>query len=167
MLECARLKQRSTLASLVFVRVCELNTVPNDPDYQERKLRGYIFVKELSFKNEAVWKLPGGHSKLLETPLKTARRELREETHLQVPEKYFREIAAWEEDRGYGTHSKHLFLIEIKRQKLAELRHTRQEEARFFTADDFYALVREGKFMPEHYKKLIEHGLILPLGRDS
>lgn len=169
MLERAPLKESSTLAALVHVRVHETIPVPDELPWH--KPLGHVFVIDHSFGSEAVYKLASGHSRRGETALEAGRRELAEETNLRVPRHDFRHRGTWLETREHGTHWKHLFTADVDKDKLIwverRARRKNSEQAKFFTTDEFYALVRDGKFMLEHYRKLVEFAAILPLGRDS
>jgi len=171
MLERTAACERSTLASLVLVRVHELVSNPDPDEPRLQVLKGYVFVIDQAFGANAVYKLAGGHEQTGESPLRTAQRELKEETNLRVSWHDFRECGKWLETREYGTHWKYLFTADVDVRKLhwvdKRAKSKRQEKPKFCTVDEFYALVRSGKFMPDHYKKLVEYALVLPGGRDK
>lgn len=142
---------------------------------------GYVFVIDRKFERRgqvSEWKLPAGHRKskpdepggeVDRTPLDTAIRELHGETGIQLPSDAFTYVGKYLHPRG--DHWKCLFaakMTEVDRDWLNNHHKENEgEEPKFFTPDEFYALVRDNKFMREHYEKLVEYVLILPLGRDK
>ncbi len=171
-------------ASLIFPRVfcgSELFTAGQLMGWEkrgDRPLCGYISVIDPKFGSRAKHKLAAGHKKSLEktlpgeipdeTPLDTAIRELEGETGIKALPEAFRYVNKWLGARG--NHWKCLFTADITEGDRDWMNnHHKENEGempKFFTVDEFYSIVREGKFMAEHYQKLEEFGLILPLGRD-
>ena len=141
---------------------------------------GYVLVIDRGkFVDRAQWKLPGGHKKKPgrcrpgelpdEAPICTAVRELHGETGILMPRQAFSYAGKWLHWRH--DHWKCLFLVEITEEDRDWMNdhhpENEGEEAKYFTVDEFYRLVREGKFMREHYEMLVEFTLVLPLGRDK
>ena len=134
----------------------------------KRRPKGYVFVTDPKYGPRAQWKLPAGHKADGESPLETAMRELLGETNLSAPIENFRYIDKWIGWRK--DHWKMLFLANIEESELGWMNdqhpENEGEQPKFFTTEEFYALVREGKFMREHYEKLVEFATILPFSRD-
>lgn len=165
-------------SSLILPRV--RREVPRIKDNGEARIDyvplGNIFVIEPERPN-AVWKLPAGHKKEKwrckegempdKTPLDTAVREFEGETGIRLLPEAFTYVGKWLHWRK--NHWKCLFtadLSEADRDWMNENHPENEgEEPKFFTADEWYAVVRSGKFMPEHFKKLLEFALVLP-GRE-
>ncbi len=159
-------------ASLVFVRVHSGGPFTEEQlkGWEKRendRLIGYVFVIDPKFGHRAEYKLPGGHKQADETPLQTAVREMEGETNLVLNPESFRYVGKylhWSED-----HWKIIFCADIGERELGWMNNNHPqnegEEPKFFTIEEFYALVRENKFMYEHYKKLDEFALILPGNR--
>lgn len=130
---------------------------------------GFVFVIDPKFGDRAQYKLPGGHRKPAETPFETAIREARGETGITThPGRvtYKGKWLGWRRD-----HWKCLFVASVQEYELREMHdfdaENEGEQPKFFTQEEFYACVRAGKFMREHFEKLEEYALILPLGRDK
>lgn len=148
-----------------------------DESYLELVPIGYVFVIERKKRNPK-WKLPSGHKKRDEdvkgwefdrTPRDTARHELCSETGIELPTSAFAyagKYLSWKGDHWKCLFSAKMTEADLKRMN-SDHPENEGEEPEFFTVDEFYALVRSGKFLTEHYEKLVEYGLILPLGRDT
>ncbi len=169
-------------AALILARVVRKipRTSSSGEEVADDKLLGYIFVIDrLKFGSRAKWKLSGGHRKKREacktgekpdeTPLDTAIREFAGETGIRLLPQAFLyrgKRLHWRED-----HWKCFFTAELSEADLSWVNNHHKEnegeEPKFFTPEEFYALVREGKFMPEHYDQLVEFALILPVGQDQ
>jgi len=177
-------------ASLIFPRVMrELTILDQDGEPVvgsdgKKKTRvqtvGYVLVIDRGkFGDRAQWKLPGGHKKKTErckpsekpdeTPLDTALRELEGETGIRMPRHAFSYCGKWLHWRE--DHWKCLFVAELGEDDVAWMNghhpENEGEEAKFFTVEEFYALVRESKFMREHYEMLVEYTAVLPFDRDK
>ncbi|MBI2004946.1 NUDIX hydrolase [Patescibacteria group bacterium] len=189
-LEDYGLGEISDWASLIFPRVVramfildqEGKPVVGSGGKQKTSLQtiGYILVIDRGkFGDRAQWKLPGGHKKKVErckpsekpdeTPLDTALRELEGETGIRMPLRAFVYCGKWLHWRH--DHWKCLFIAELGEDDIAWMHNhhpeNEGEEAKFFTVEEFYALVREGKCMREHYEMLVEYTAVLPFGRDK
>jgi 8-oxo-dGTP pyrophosphatase MutT (NUDIX family) len=146
-------------SSIVLVRVF---------DDRSGRLVGYVFIIERR-KKDPVWKLPGGHKERGEHPLETAVRETLEEAGLDIPaEKFSYQSSVWRKNqRHHGpvgrNHWSVLFTADITLTESTKTRrnHPRNEgeEPRYFTRTQFARLVRKGKFLPRHLKRLQEKGL--------
>jgi len=173
-------------ASLVFPTV-----YPGNEPFTEAQLMGwedhepvpigYVFIIERKFERpgkKAKWKLPAGHMKkeseetgwnFDRTPLDTAVHELESETGILLPRAAFAYAGKYLHWRG--DHWKCLFSAKMTEADLARMNdyhpENEGETPKFFTVDEFYEAVRKGEFLTEHYEKLVEFGLILPLGRDQ
>ena len=162
-------------SSLILPRV--RREVPRIKDNGETRVDyvplGNIFVIEPERPN-AVWKLAGGHKKTLEkckpgedpdrTPLDTAVRELAGETGIILPRTAFMYVGKWLHWRK--DHWKILFAADMTEADVPWMHdhhaENEGEKPKFFTREEFYAVVREAKFMREHFEKMLEFALILP-----
>lgn len=159
-------------SSFMFIRVL--------PDYPqglgveglEERLHipiGFVFVIDPKFGDRAQYKLPAGHQQPGETPFDTAIREARGETGIPISPGRVEYKGKWLGRRK--DHWKCLFVGSVNEYELREMHdfdvENEGEKPKFFTQEEFYASVRAGKFMPEHFEKLEEYALILPLGRDK
>jgi 8-oxo-dGTP pyrophosphatase MutT (NUDIX family) len=160
-------------SAYIFPRVFAAGTLDMTEETETSRIpRGYVFVIEPKRK-DPVYKMPAGHRKGGENPLQTAMRELAGETNLVLRQDRFRYIG-----RKWWSHpSPHwgvLFTADVdEREDLPWMndQHAENEgeQPKFFSVDDFYSLVREGKFMSRHYRLLTDPSftLLLPLGRDK
>ena len=109
-------------------------------------------------------KLPAGHKKPGEAPLDTAVRELLGETNLAPKLESFRYVGKYLGRRK--DHWKCFFTADVEERELGWMNNhhpeNEGEEAKFFLTAEFHTLVREGKFMKEHFQKLVEFAMILP-----
>ena len=126
---------------------------------------GHIFVIQTN-REDAVWKLPGGHKRSGETPLQTARRELQGETGLLLDEAAFHYVG--KEHRRYPKpHWSCLCTASLTEFELRWLHNHDEgnegEMPKFFRRGEFDGLVRDGKFLPPHYQWLLGSSLILNL----
>ncbi len=168
-------------AALIFPRV--YREVPKRKSSgkveMKREPLGSVFIKDSKFGERALWKLPAGHKKKPDpdkpeekpdaTPLETAMRELEGETGIKLSSDAFTYVGKW---LGWRKdHWKILFTADFSEADRDWMHNhhpeNEGEEPKFFTTDDFYAEVRAGKFMREHFDKLEEHALILPFDRDK
>jgi hypothetical protein len=147
-------------ASLIFVRVYE------NPD-KDHIPCGYIYIRKPSKYEERsrLYSLPSGHrdKKADGTPLDTAARELPGETGIHVRKDSFRQ-----EGSGWlaANHHKFVFSVNIALREAAAVSDNfigdDGERPKFFSIEKNYQLIRNQKFLPEHYKKLLELGLLFP-----
>jgi len=150
-------------AAIVFPRVFKI-----DGSAREETVlpQGYVFVIVPTLRDPK-YKLPGGKKNPGETPLATAVRELAGETGLKMKSEAFRYVGA-----AWVSRTKHwsiLFTVDLNEDDVSWM-HTQHPEnegeiPRYFSIEEFYKMVREGGFLPYHFRRLEEKGLILPLGR--
>ena len=157
-------------AALVLPRVHErISYIKNGKERVHSEPRGYVFVRDKKFGPDALWKMPGGHKKPMESPLETAIRELAGETNLKVAPQEFHYGGQWLGERG--DHWKIILTADVELKELgwmgANHAENEGEEPKFFTTDQFYELVCQERFMREHYEKLVDFALILPFDRDK
>ncbi|MDB5188113.1 MAG: hypothetical protein JWO50_633 [Candidatus Kaiserbacteria bacterium] len=155
-------------AALMFIRVYPdgySNAVDEDGNRAPPPPLGIVVVIERATR-DPLFKLPGGGRKNNERPIKTAIREVLEETGLSVKEKDTTYVCHWVAQRNGVRFEKYIFVGNIEYSELKWMgphhSYNEGEEASFITYDQFYELVREGKFMSEHFRKLIEFSVILP-----
>jgi 8-oxo-dGTP pyrophosphatase MutT (NUDIX family) len=125
-------------------------------------LIGFIFVIDRKFGATAKYKLPGGHKKKGETPYDTAVREALGETGLVVSSLTYQGKV-----RAGGSMNAHwncYFTGEVSEGRSMQM-HGRDsenegEEAEYFTIAEFDRLVKEGKFLPYHYDKILKFRMI-------
>lgn len=165
----------SDWASLVFIRVLSgvkltreqlLGWEKHD---EKSELVGYVLVIDPKFGARAKYKMPGGHKQNNETPLETAVREMEGETGIvAAPEalRYAGKYLSWRKD-----HWKCIFIATISEADRNWMNDhhpgNEGEKLAFLTIDEFYVARRANKILSEHYDKLVELGIILPLGRDQ
>ena len=162
-------------SSLIFVRVLPNLTADKAIDKAKGHIPlGYVFVLDNKYK-DAFWKLPGGHGKKdgngksCETPRATAQRELFGEAGIEAPEKDFEQIACI---RRYRPVPHWLFFFAVNiREADSHWMGTPHDEnegerPKFFSVDEFRALVKERHFFPPHYSMLDEFSLVLFMGPD-
>lgn len=156
-------------AALILVRVYPDGSLAKGQVAEGAIPMGYIFVIE-SAKADPRYKMPGGHRKNGEGPLETAVREMRGETGtVAVPEAFAFVDAQWRH-RPSG-HWSLLYTANVEESEVPWMNTSDYENEgevpKFFTIEEFYALVRENKFLSPHYHRLVELELILPFGRDK
>jgi 8-oxo-dGTP pyrophosphatase MutT (NUDIX family) len=166
-------------AGLIFPRVRQeiSRTDSAGDEITDFEQLGYIFVIDRKFGEKAQWKLPAGHKKKPDkctngdepdwTPLETAMRELMGETGIKLPLAAFEYAGKWLHWRK--DHWKILFAANLSEadRDWTNNHHPENEgeEPKFFIHEEFMELVAQGKFMREHYEKLVEFGLIIPFNR--
>lgn len=145
-------------ASLVLLRVL-----------RGTELIGYIFVIDRNFGPKAKYKLPGGHCKAGETPYDTASREIFGEAGITATNILL--VDKWLHDHGNDRHWKCLFVADVSESRSMSLNTQNEEnegeEAEFFTIAEFHRLVRERKFLGNHYHELVHCKLIHTLPEAS
>lgn len=153
-------------SALIFVRIYAEEPYKNGDgtDCMKKIPRGFVFVIDRKFGPSAQWKLPAGHKKNGETPLGTAVRELIGETNLSPETTAFHYEGKWLGPRK--DHWKCLFSVDVHERELGWMGPSHPEnegeEPQFFTAEQFYELVRSHKFMRDHFQNLKRLALILP-----
>jgi len=124
---------------------------------------GFVFVIDPKFGDSAQHKLPGGHGQITDaSALAAAMRELLGETGVAVSEKHTHYVGKWPGRRG--DHWKMLFTCDISEKDVAWMnsneRENEGEKPERLDLDGFYTLIRNYKFLQEHYQKLVEFGLV-------
>jgi hypothetical protein len=137
---------------------------------------GYVLVIDPAFGDSAVWKVPAGHKQCVDEksddpPRSTAMRELEGETGIKVPEERFAFAGKflskgyWKGDEYRNPHWKIFFTADISEHDASSMNIVHDENEgeipKFFTRAEFAGLVRIGKFMRDHFRKLRELGLII------
>jgi len=162
-------------SSLIFVEVYPNGTFVKDVQFVEGSIDpvGYIFVIEPE-KADPKYKMPGGHKHGNENPAATALRELRGETGLEVPDSAIRFMEAiWREfiPRADGRftpddHWSILFRARVEESEVPWMHnHDIENEGeipKFFTHEQFVELCERREFLPYHFRRLRDVGL-LPL----
>ncbi len=90
-----------------------------------------------------LWELPAGRLDPGETPLKAARRELKEETGLKA--KKWSRLASFYPSPGFLAEKMDLFLAEDLKQGEAKPMEDERIEVRWFKAKELDELIRDGK----------------------
>lgn len=90
-----------------------------------------------------MWEIPAGRLDEGETPLKAAKRELREETGLSA--KRWTKLLAYYPSPGYVDEKMHIFVARDLTQGEAQPMEDERITARWFTPKELGSMVREGK----------------------
>ena len=157
-------KEVDEWASLIFVRVYDSLDTTQYPI-------GYIFVCDPKFGDRAQWKMPAGHATSKDkTPLHTACRELSGETGISLSLNRFLYCGKIRGPRG--DHWRCVFTADMDYSGDLPWMNDKHPEnegemQKYFSVDDFYRLVRERRFLRNHFDILESYALILPLGRDK
>jgi len=95
----------------------------------------------------SVWELPAGMVDGDETPLMAARRELREETGLDVPDCAFRQVAAYYPSIGATAEKIHAFIADVAQAEEVETRGDGWEQIEVWKMswDEAFGLVDQGR----------------------
>ncbi len=105
-----------------------------------------------------LWKLPGGKRQDDEFPHTTAKRELIEETGLDIPSN---DLILLERKFIGGLanrHERYLYKIKIPKSQCAELRTGNDgEEPKLHSLQEFEQLIYEHKLVPPHLALLTKH----------
>jgi 8-oxo-dGTP pyrophosphatase MutT (NUDIX family) len=127
---------------------------------------GAVFVIDENHRNP-LYKLAGGGIEHGESALKAAIEEAVEETGIYIKAENITEVGSWNVEGRSRKHKKHLFVADVEEKDLGSMgsTHARNEGEKpvFFTNEQFHELVRNCEFMPEHYKKLVQYTIILPI----
>jgi ADP-ribose pyrophosphatase YjhB (NUDIX family) len=130
---------------------------------------GYVFVIDRKFGEKAKHKMPAGHNQERETPLETAAREALGETGVTVTNLLM--IDQWKVKGRDGEYWKFLFTGEVTESRSMSLNDRNEEnegeEAEFFTIAEFERLVRDKKFLRDHYDELVYTKQIAPIEEKS
>jgi len=130
-----------------------------------RERVGYVFVIDRRMGEKARYKLPGGHNTAGETPFGTAMRETLGEAGVTVTN--LKLVDKWKHTNSKTPHWKCLFVGELSESRSMSLNSQNEEnegeESEFFTIGEFQNLVREKKFLGDHYDELVYTKLIEPI----
>jgi hypothetical protein len=94
------------------------------------------------------------------SPLMTARAALIRELNANP---FLKGVGNWEAE----GQQRFLYLTEILWDDWKWLRRPEDSGAHYLTTDQFYEVVRAGRFNQANFAQLVERGLIMPLGRDK
>lgn len=153
-------------ASIICVQVYPNGTFQKNVQIDEGVLRGlllgYVFVIEPE-RNDAKYKMPGGHKQKGENPLETARREMKGETGLLAPDDAICYVnSVWRERPA--EHWSVLCLARIEEREVPWMNgndvENEGEVPKFLTVRAFREMLANQGFLRMHYQRLAEAGLI-------